>query len=128
MKDETKSIDITVYRDSKGNPTCAKDFPTGQICRFYRTQRFGCHETCVFADDSGKFLKSMIRRGKGDGSLVPLDNCPLWDEDEVSQIKVGSDSGRSNYKDENRMYRCPSCSLWWEAEEDMIQCCSDESD
>jgi hypothetical protein len=34
--------------------------------------------------------------------------------------------GPSNYKDENRMYRCPSCSHWWEAEKDMIQCCSDE--
>lgn len=76
--EEKIRIEVKAYRDSKGNRTCAKDFPTGRVCVFYRTQRFGCHETCVFAEESGKYSAGMNRRDNGDGSLIPLDNCPIW--------------------------------------------------
>ena len=74
---ETKTIEVPVYRDREGNPTCAKDFTTGAVCQFYRTQRMGCHETCVFAENAGRYAASMLRRGDI-GSLIPLNTCPLW--------------------------------------------------
>jgi hypothetical protein len=81
MSEETKTIKITAYRDSKGNPTCAKNFETGQVCLFYRTQRLGCNETCALAERAGKYNQSMSRRENGNGSLIPLSNCPIWSQE-----------------------------------------------
>ena len=75
---ETKQIEVPAFRDGDGNPCCAGDFSNGEVCPFYRTQRFGCHETCVFADDNGKYMEGMKRRDDGRGSLVPLKTCPIW--------------------------------------------------
>ena len=72
------TIIVKAYRDSKGNPTCARNFETGEVCIFYRTQRFGCHETCVFGDTESKYMKSLKRRDGGNGSLIPLACCPVW--------------------------------------------------
>lgn len=78
MTEERFSIVITRYRDAEGNPTCAADFPSGKVCTFYQTQRFGCNETCVFARDNGKYRATLRRRNNGDGTLIPLDDCPAW--------------------------------------------------
>ena len=72
------TITVKAYRDSKGNPACARNFETGEVCIFYRTQRFGCHETCVFGEMESKYMESIKRRGGGDGSLIPLSRCPIW--------------------------------------------------
>lgn len=78
MSEESRTIQVTAYRDSKGNPTCAKNFETDQVCLFYRTQRLGCNETCALAEQAGKYCQTMSRREKGEGSLIPLVNCPIW--------------------------------------------------
>ena len=78
MKKEIRQISVTAYRDSKGNPCCAGDFSTGEVCKFYRTQRFGVNETCVFADQSGRYAKTLERRNGGNGSLIPCAECPVW--------------------------------------------------
>lgn len=77
---ETFALNLKRYRDSQGKPACAKNFETGDVCIFYRTQRLGCSETCVFADDmSGSYLSvTMVRRNNGEGSLIPLNTCPIW--------------------------------------------------
>lgn len=73
-----KTITVNAYLDPSGEPTCAENFETGEVCVFYRTSNFGCHETCVFAKDEGKYLEPLKRRRGGEGSLIPLSRCPVW--------------------------------------------------
>ena len=82
----TIHLPVIRYRDEAGNPTCAADIETGDVCKFYRTQRMGVGETCVFAetDSRSKYAKSMLRRdgaqGPGMGTLIPGAWCPVWKE------------------------------------------------
>ena len=81
---EHHSIPVVRYRDAQGQPTCAIDFPGGKVCEFYRTQRFGFNETCLFAEGAAgaRYTATMQRRtGKdrdGTGTLIPLATCPVW--------------------------------------------------
>lgn len=78
---ETVTITTERYRDSEGNPTCACNFETGEVCKFMRTQRFGVNETCIFAPNAHKgYTACMSRRKKGNGTLIPGDWCPLFEE------------------------------------------------
>ena len=79
---EKVNIECVRYKDKENNPTCACNFETGEVCQFYRTQRFGCNETCLFASEINyRGLTEIIhRRGNGQGTLIPLENCPLWKE------------------------------------------------
>lgn len=78
-------IDVEVFFDPEGNRTCAKDFQTGKVCKYYRTQKFGVLETCAFAPDGHKgYLETLRRRGtdgslygNGMGYLIPGDWCPI---------------------------------------------------
>ncbi len=79
MQKETRQITVTAYRDKAGNPCCAANFNTGEVCVFYddiafqtRTQRFGANETCVFAKQKLK------KRKDGHGTLIPCSECPIW--------------------------------------------------
>lgn len=76
--EEASSIPIVRYRDKDGNPTCAVDFPAGKVCVFCATQKFGCSETCLFADKDGQRWAEMQRRDGGYGTLIPLQTCPIW--------------------------------------------------
>lgn len=78
MTEHTKTLEVKAYTDDSGNPTCAMDFSVGKVCMFYSTQRLGCHETCMFAGDNGKYRKALRRRNDGNGTLIPLDTCPIW--------------------------------------------------
>lgn len=78
MSDEQFSLVVTRYRDSSSQPTCAADFNAGRVCMFYATQRFGCDETCLFANKEFRYWQSLNRRDNGKGSLIPLACCPLW--------------------------------------------------
>jgi hypothetical protein len=75
--EDVVGIQVRRYRDAKGNPTCAVNFPAGKVCIFYMTQRFGCNETCFFANDAGKRREELKRRD-GKGMLIPLRQCPVW--------------------------------------------------
>ena len=86
MKEQhTVHLPVVRYRDAAGNPTCAVDFETGDVCQFYRTQRMGVGETCVFAEtaSNSKYADNMMRRdgpqGPDMGSLIPGDWCPVWE-------------------------------------------------
>lgn len=83
---EQTVLPVTRYRDADGNPACAVDFAAGLVCRFYTTQRFGLHETCVFAQKVGPrgMWQPLERRKSGDGTLIPLDACPVWPDAEVT--------------------------------------------
>ena len=76
---EDFSLKIKRYKVN-GNPTCATNFVTGDVCIFYRTQMFGCSETCVFAKSGGNigFTETLVRSNKGAGHLIPLSYCPVW--------------------------------------------------
>ena len=78
MEDEQFSLVVTRYRDKDGNPTCAADFNAGRVCMFFATQRFGCDETCLFANKEWRYWTTLFRRDSGSGSLIPLEDCPLW--------------------------------------------------
>lgn len=80
MSQEYVSLRFKVYRDKNGNMTCASNFETGDVCEFYRTYRFGCNETCVFAPDEGYKGRpeDLERRNDGMGTLIPGNYCPLW--------------------------------------------------
>lgn len=78
---ETKMLAVVAYRDKDGEPTCALDFRTGDVCRFYRSQRMGGNETCDFAPigDHRGYTEQMDRRGDGGmGTLIPGHWCPVW--------------------------------------------------
>lgn len=80
MKTEVKTIEIEAYRDSGGNPCCAKDFSLGQVCPFYMTYKMGCGESCYWlANDVDKPLP-LFRRKNGEGTLIPHAKCPVWRE------------------------------------------------
>ena len=80
MRKGIKRIEVVFYRDSENNPTCAIDFNKGEVCKFYRTQRFGTNETCVFSDQNGKYAQTLNRRKDGLGTLIPCENCPIWNK------------------------------------------------
>ncbi len=77
-------IPVIRYRDSQGNPTCAKNFPNGEICEFYRTSNFGTNESCGYCE------VKLFRRefdGKPDmGSLIPTPDCPVWAKLKVKKV------------------------------------------
>ena len=81
----TIHLPVVRYRDAAENPTCAADFETGEVCTFYRTQRLGTGETCVFAETGShsKYADTIERRdgvhGPGMGTLIPGDWCPVWE-------------------------------------------------
>lgn len=75
------TIEFERYIDQNGLPTCACDFPTGEVCKFYRTQRFGCHETCLFASENSYGIYSSLKRRNNNGTLIPGDWCPLFPTD-----------------------------------------------
>jgi len=72
---EIITLQFTRYRDKNGNPTCGTNFADGNSCEFFRAQRFGTIETCLFAPAGGRYLKQLERRESG---LIPGDWCPLF--------------------------------------------------
>jgi hypothetical protein len=76
-----KTIPVVGFLDKNNLPTCAVNFQTGEFCSFYRTQRMGCHETCLFAEVGDRGIATMLfRRENGQGSLIPCKECPIWRE------------------------------------------------
>ena len=77
MKKGTIKVEVFFF-DEDGERACAKDFTTGEVCPYYRTQNFGTRETCCFAPDDGKKMALLERRGDDSlGSLIPGDWCPI---------------------------------------------------
>ena len=71
---------ITKYTTKEGIHTCALDFTEGKFCPFYRTQRFGTIETCLFSDsvgDGSSTRGQMLNRIGEGGYLIPDKNCPI---------------------------------------------------
>ncbi len=83
---EVGVIKTRIFFDADGNRTCAVDFSKGLVCDFFRSQRFGSHETCLFAPEAGKYSERLERRGPCNknivgspnaGSLIPGKFCPI---------------------------------------------------
>jgi len=74
VRREPFELPVTRYRDDDGLPACAANFATADVCVFWRSKSFGQREVCWW--EGGTLLH---RRGeKGNGTLIPQDNCPLW--------------------------------------------------
>lgn len=71
-----KQIDIIAYINDDGEPCCAKNFDTGEVCIFYRTKNFGTRELCIIND------MELKRRKDGVGTLIPHKLCPIWNKRE----------------------------------------------
>ena len=72
MQKETRQITVPSYRDKEGNPCCAIDFNSSEVCPFYRAARFGTREICNFKD------LDLQRRNDGIGTLIPCEKCLVW--------------------------------------------------
>jgi len=71
-----KIISVDAYLDKDSQETCAISLKTLEFCQFYRLSNFGTKESCIFSKDS----ETLERRDDGLGSLIPLNNCPIWGE------------------------------------------------
>ncbi len=79
---EKVNLTVTKYVTPDGKQTCALNFVTGEVCTFYRTQRFGTFECCLFMEDYGGFVRQLKRdvgsnNVLGDGFLIPDKECPI---------------------------------------------------
>jgi len=91
VKDQ-RSITVTRYFTPKGEPTCAslfarKEGAVNAVCEFYRTQKLGCHETCLFAPGISAGLQARLRR-RGiheSGYLIPGSFCMLFSKKELAK-------------------------------------------
>ena len=81
MKEQV-TLTFDRYRDELGNPTCACNFTTGEVCEFYMTQRFGFDETCLHNGLTETMKRRDSPEGKGLGYLIPGDWCPLFKQEE----------------------------------------------
>lgn len=78
VRGEMKSDDeillpVKIYRAKNGQPTCAKNFATNEVCRFLgedMTGRFSC----------GALHTGLYRRQQGAGTVEPDAQCPIWKE------------------------------------------------
>lgn len=80
---ETKTIEIRVYRDKEGKPICAKNFKTGEFCKYLGSRRMGTQEVCMFGENQDLFRQTITSgEFKGEQDYVrPHKNCPLWAEE-----------------------------------------------
>lgn len=69
---KTKMIEVQVYYTPDGAPTCAKNFETGEVCRFLVNLKMGFNHKCQTSD-------LRIERGGDDvlGYLEPHKNCEI---------------------------------------------------
>lgn len=88
METVDKIVTFAAYKDDDGNPCCAKQFGTGEVCIFYRTAKFGLIETCAFLDTH----VSLKRRNEGIGTLIPCDKCILWNKEKITD-NIGEPNG-----------------------------------
>lgn len=76
-------LPVNRYFDACGNPTCAANFETGEVCRFLAASRFGAfgtREACVLRVD-GLILRRTSSEGvPGGGTIIPGSWCPLHGE------------------------------------------------
>lgn len=75
---ETTTLTIKRFRDKEGNPTCARNFQTGEVCQFFTTTRFGSIEMCGYLNDAEHIDEVLERRNGSLGYLIPSRTCPLW--------------------------------------------------
>ena len=71
MTDEVKMIPVIAYRTPDGNPTCARYFNDGHVCRFLTTRKLGLVDCCGY-------LGRDLEREDCNGWLNPLPDCPVW--------------------------------------------------
>jgi len=71
---ETVTTTHLRYRDRDGEPTCAADFLSHEVCEYYATSHFGTHEHCVLEANVQLVRRKLL------GTLIPGYWCPLWRE------------------------------------------------
>jgi len=70
------TIEVTAYRNLNGTPTCAIDFTTGHVCKFYRSIGIQGYELCGYTEDH--LRRDVEEDGNfAYGYLVPCSKCPI---------------------------------------------------
>ena len=68
MSKERIRVEIVRYRDKEGQPTCALNFQSWDVCKFLGTRKFGQEGVCMLCPDA-----VLLRRlGTGCDTLIPL--------------------------------------------------------
>lgn len=71
MTQETRTIEVKVYRTPDGKPTCCKQITAGEHCGFLRTRKLGTVDVCAMLHG--------IDLSRGDtGYIKPDADCELW--------------------------------------------------
>ena len=77
---ETKTIEIAVFRDPDGHPTCRSQ---EGACPMMGARKFGVVEVCMFTGGDihrrphGADKRDIVRNPE-DHYLRPVDGCPVW--------------------------------------------------
>lgn len=67
-------LEVKVYVTPDHVPTCAAHFPTGRVCRFLQTVRFGQGHVCAL---NGRYVER-AEHPDDMGYLVPHNDCTVW--------------------------------------------------
>lgn len=71
MTQETRAIEIKVYRRPDGKRTCCAKYTAGEFCGFLRTRKFGGVDVCAM-------LHGIDLTRDETGYIKPDDDCELW--------------------------------------------------
>lgn len=75
---ETVNVPMQRFRDSNGEPTCLTE---SGACKFLRAIRIGSTEICAIIGSG-----NLRRRSKGNGTIIPHGECPIWSVDRDREI------------------------------------------
>jgi hypothetical protein len=81
IEDVTVQITVPVkrYRTDKGSPTCARSFPAGEVCKFFKRFTFNENGRCSLVESMSGDWNYMAYVDLGpEGFLEPHEDCPLW--------------------------------------------------
>lgn len=82
MNKETVNLPVIRYRDGNGKPTCIADLSAGDACTFLQSSHFGTKYHCFWdrPNPTPPRPPQIFTRGdSGRGSLIPVEDCPLWE-------------------------------------------------
>ena len=79
---QTVYFPILRYMDQDGKPTCIEDLSNGDKCEFLQRSYFGQQYHCFWdkSNPTSPHSPDILARGDdGRGSLIPVEDCPLWE-------------------------------------------------
>jgi hypothetical protein len=69
---KTITLQVEQFKTPTGEPTCALNWAKGKVCPFVFSTRMGTVESCHFGGE--------IHRKGGEGFMIPVENCKVWND------------------------------------------------